>query len=419
MRPLSRPILIVSLASLVSACGAVSPTPAPSGAAPASVAASGSAGSGGVPSSTSPITIGLLLPYTESAVNSDRGLAQKRAAELYVTQHGGMVGGRSASFAYADESITGSLDVTKAHELISQHADVVLGLLGDDGAAAVRDDAASNAVPLLITGASGDALTRTAAKPSVFRVAASNWQISEPLGEWAAAHGATSCYLVHAPDTFGTESAAAFAAGLGKHGGTTTGNVAATPGGDWAKLVAAVRAQSAKDVFAAFEGPDAIAFIDAWAKAGMAAAGYTLYGPGPLADPDVLASVKGAATGITTASSWSATLPGSDNGALVAAFPKAYTDEDGNPSPATPDVATMWDAMRALDGAVATAGTGADALAQAIGAESVPGVGGTLAFDPQSHNVVLDVYIRRVAATGAGVSDTVVDTVPKVADPGR
>ncbi len=413
MKALSRPILVATVAALVSACGAGTASPAAS---PAATAPSPAvAGASASPS----ITIGLLVPFTESAINSDRGVAQRRAAELYVAQHGGTVGGQTAGFAYEDESINGQLDVTKAQELVQQHAVAVLGLLGDDGATAVRAYADSTKVPLLITGASGDSITRAAASPYVFRASYSNWQLSEPLGEWAARKGAAKVYLVHAPDTFGTESAAAFAAGLGKAGGTATANVAAQPGADWAKVVAAVKAQPAKAVFAAFEGADAVSFLTAWAEAGMSAAGYSLYGPGTLTDTTVLASVKDAAAGVTTSMFWADSAGGADLRALMAAFPKAYLDDAGNPAPVTADVVAMWDAMTALGQAVQAAGTGSDALAKAVAAETVAGVRGSFAFDPATHNVVQDIYIRKVVLSAGAASNAIVDTVPQVADPGH
>ncbi|HEY5629783.1 MAG TPA: hypothetical protein VIR16_09760, partial [Candidatus Limnocylindrales bacterium] len=114
-----RPILIAGVALLASACGANVP---PGSAAPASAAAGASGSQGGGPgaggSATPGITVGLLLPYTESAVNSDRGNAQKRAAELFVQGQGGMLGGLPATLVAQDESINGSLDVTKAQELV-------------------------------------------------------------------------------------------------------------------------------------------------------------------------------------------------------------------------------------------------------------------------------------------------------------
>lgn len=151
----------------------------------------------------------------------------------------------------------------------------------------------------------------------------------------------------------------------------------------------------------------------------MTAAGYTLYGPGTLTDDDILASVKDEAVGITTSMFWSSTLDGAANAALVQRYPQTYTDDTGDPAPATADVAAMWDAMQAVDAAVRSAGVTGDAFAKALGAETVTGIRGTFSFGAQTQNVVEDIYIRRVVASGGTASNKVVDTIRQVADPGK
>jgi hypothetical protein len=44
---------------------------------------------------------------------------------------------------------------------------------------------------------------------------------------------------------------------------------------------------------------------------------------------------------------------------------------------------------------------------------------GRFSFDQGTRNVVQDIYIRQVHATGATTTNVVVDTIAKVADPGR
>ena len=46
------------------------------------------AASATTPVGAAPITIGVLLPFTESALDSDVGASQKRAAELFMKLHG-------------------------------------------------------------------------------------------------------------------------------------------------------------------------------------------------------------------------------------------------------------------------------------------------------------------------------------------
>jgi len=424
-RNAGRTLLIGCVAALAWACAPAASTPPPASAPPATTPSPAVTAA----PSAAPLIIGIIVPFTESAINSDFGAAQQRAAELYLKQHGGVLAGRPVKLVYADESITGALDVVKASQLVeTEHADVLLGLIGSDGAYAVRTYADTKHVVFIDTNASGNALTRTVAgctpscrSPYLFRSSYSSWQLAEPLGAWAAGNGLKAFDVVAADDVLGTESAAAFIEGLGTAGGAATTQTLVQPGTDWSKVIAGIAAQPTKNIFAAFAGADAASFITAWDEARLSGKGYKLFGPGPLADVDVLAQVKGAAAGVTTASFWSSTLDNPENKALMDLFRKTYQDEKGNPTPADSYVVEMWDAMTALDLALQkTDGSGAtDVLIAALEGVSFNSPRGAFAFDQGTHNVVQDIYIRQVQATGLAATNVVVATIPKVVDPGR
>jgi branched-chain amino acid transport system substrate-binding protein len=163
--------------------------------------------------------------------------------------------------------------------------------------------------------------------------------------------------------------------------------------------------------------------VTAWDAAGMRAAGYTLFGPGPLADAQVLKATKQAAVGITTSFPWSTELDNTENKAFVDAFKKAYQDEDSH-QPLAPDgyAFEMWNAMRVLDAALAsTKGdtTNVDALIAALEAVSFDGPGGMFRFDRATHNPVVDIYIREVRASSGQLVNAVIDKVGSVTDPGQ
>jgi branched-chain amino acid transport system substrate-binding protein len=424
-RNAGRTLLIGCVAALAWACAPAASTPPPASAPPATTPSPAVTAA----PSAAPLIIGIIVPFTESAVNSDFGVAQQRAAELYLKQHGGVLAGRPVKLVYSDESITGALDVVKASQLVeTEHADVLLGLIGSDGAYAVRTYADTKHVVFIDTNASGNALTRTVAgctpscrSPYLFRSSYSSWQLAEPLGAWAAGNGLKAFDVVAADDVLGTESAAAFIEGLGTAGGAATTQTLVQPGTDWSKVIAGIAAQPTKNIFAAFAGADAASIITAWDEARLSGKGYRLFGPGPLADVDVLAQVKGAAAGVTTASFWSSTLDNPENKALMDLFRKTYQDEKGNPTPADSYVVEMWDAMTALDLALQkTDGSGAtDVLIAALEGVSFNSPRGAFAFDQGTHNVVQDIYIRQVQATGLAATNVVVATIPKVVDPGR
>ena len=376
----------------------------------------------------------MLVPFTESAIDSDIGASQRRAADLYLKLHGGKLAGRDVQLVYNDESaLDPAINQVRIKQFLEQdHVELLMGGAAAPAAYLLRDAAEAARLVYLDTNASANVLTRTVAgcAPSckskyVFRVAPSSWQMSAPLGEWLAKSGQRDVYVVAGDDAFGTESAAALAEGLAKNGGRVTGttSVGAKSGADWAKVVADLKAQPARSVFAALITDDAEGFVTAWAAGGMAAAGFKLAGPGPLADSTVLADTKQAGAGITTAFPWSAELDNAENRTFIAEFEKAYKDDaTGQPLPPDGYASEMWNAMRVLDSAlVVTKGDARDAdrLIAVLEAASVAGPGGTFRFDPASHNPIQDEYVREVRGSGGTLVNAVVASIASVKDPGR
>lgn len=421
----SRRILAATIVAAIAA-SCTSSTPVSSPLAAASAAAS-------APASVEPLKIGLLVPFTESALESDLGASQKRAAELYLKLQGGRLGGRDVQLVSNDEStLDPAVNQVRIKQFLDQdHVALLMGGIDTPAAYLLRDAADSSKLVYIDTNATADALTRTTAgcAPSckstyVFRTSSTSWQMSEPLGEWASKSGQRDFSLAYADDAFGNESASAFVEGLAKNGGKATGRNAVPPGsGDWPKVVAAIKGQPAKSVFAAFVGDDADGFLAAWDRAGMRASGYRLFGPGPLTDAEVLKATKRAALGVTTSFPWSTELDNPENKAFVREFEKAYTDEDTG-QPLAPDgyAVEMWDAMTVLDLALArTKGDTKDASAfiAALEAVSFRSPRGVFAFDPDTHDPVEDVYIREVRASGATLVNAIVERVTAVRDPGK
>jgi branched-chain amino acid transport system substrate-binding protein len=381
-----------------------------------------------------PLKIGVLVPFTESAIDSDIGASQRRAADLYLKLKGGMLAGRVVQLIYNDESsLDPSINTVRIQQFLQQdHVELLLGGVGTPAAYLLRDTAEASKIVYIDTNAPANALTRTTAgcAPSckstfVFRSAPSSWQMSEPLGEWESKNGRRDFFMVTGDDSFGLDSASAFTEGLAKNGGRASGRttVPAKSGADWAKVIAAVKAQPTKNVFAAFVTDDAEGFIGAWETAGMRAAGYTLAGPGPLTDHLVLSATKQAALGVTTSFPWSSELDNAENKTFTDEFKKAYKD-DTTSQPLPPDgyAALMWTTMRALEEALtATMGDtkNTSAFIAALQKASFKGPGGDVAFDPATHSAAQDIYIREVRASGGTLVNAVVDKIASVKDPAQ
>lgn len=420
-----RPRWLAIPAILMLACSAA--TPAATSAPSAATAVASTAAAAG------PLVIGVLVPFTESALDSDVGASQRRAAELFVKLHNGKLGGRDVQLVWNDESeLTPATNDVRIKQFIEKdHATILMGGVTDATAIQLRAAAEANKLVYVDTNAYGNALTRANAKCAptcqsryVFRSSATAWQLSEPLGEWAAKNRQKDYVLLYEDDAYGADAAAAFADGLAKSGGRATGRTAIAPksGADWKAILTQVKAQPSKGVFAAFATDDAEGLIDAWNTAGMTNAGFALYGPGPLTDAEVIRTTKQGAAGVITSYPWSSELASAENKTFVDAFRTAYKEEDTG-RPLTPDgyALQMWDALLALDQALSRSGgdARADALIPALEAVSVAAPDGTFAIDKTTHNPVHDIYVREVRAANGALVQAVVEKITAVRDPGQ
>ena len=405
----------------------IAPTTAPTNAAPTTVPTLAPIA---IPTAVTTLKIGVLVPYTESSIGVDIGLDQKRAADLYLKRQGGKLGGRPITLVYSAESVESGINKVKVRTLMeSDKVGLLLGAAAAETAYVMREAADAAKMVFLDTSATANALTRSipdcrpsCKSPYLFRTSATSWQLSQPLGEWAAGAGLTEFYVNYVDDAFGAESADAFVSGLGKNGGKATERQALLSGGDWAKAIRAINEQPSQHVFAAFHTDDAEGFLGEWQRQRMAEAGYKLYGPGFLADTEVLVQAKSAADGVVTTHFWSTELSNSENKALVGMFGQEYTDEDtGEPVTLSGYAVAMWDAMTALDDALKHTGgdTGdTDSLIGALENASFKSPRGTFAFDKSTHNPVQDILIRQAKPVNGKLVNAIIDTVPHVADPG-
>lgn len=414
-----REFLLASSAAALAACA---PTGGP---APATAAATSPAAATAAAASPGPaLKIGMLLPFTK--VYAELGASQKRAADLYVKQQGGKLANRTVQFVYEDEANDPQVGLQKTQKFIEQdRADLMMGIIATPIAYAIRNTVDAAKMIYIGTNAGGNALTRatTDCKPTcksdyIFRTSFSAWQVSRPLGEWVSKQpDGKEFFLCFSNYGFGTESAAAFVEGLATNGGKETGRVAPPLGNaDFVPFVTQIKAQPTKNVFSFFSGTDAIGYIRAWDQLGMRAAGYKMYGAGFLTEQDVLKEVKQLADGAITSLFWSVELDNAENKAFVDLYQKEYS--------LLPDVfaVQMWDGMKVLDEALKkTGGNTADkeALITALEGVSFKSPRGDFAFDPATHNVVHDIYIREVRTTGGQTVNAILDKFGRVTDPGK
>ena len=132
---------------------------------------------------TRPLRIGQLL--TLSGPLGSIGLELQKGFVIYVRQNGSRLGGRKIEFFVEDDAGDPRTALQKAEKLVSERkVDVVTGIVPSNVAIALRDFFHSAKVPLIISNAAADELTRGESSPYIFRAAYTNYMIGASMGRW-------------------------------------------------------------------------------------------------------------------------------------------------------------------------------------------------------------------------------------------
>jgi branched-chain amino acid transport system substrate-binding protein len=359
-----------------------------------------------------PLRVGVLLPAHGPAVA--RGERVASGFQLYLERTGNRAGGRPVVISRADEGITHEEALRGAQALIDeQHVDFLVGVLGTPAAYAVRDLCRARQTVALVTGAGANDLTRDRKTAYLFRTSFTNWQLSYPLGEWSATNVARRAYLCAADSDFGRESAEAFKDAYTRAGGTVVGeSYVPASAADYADVLTRIVQARPEATWAGLRGVDAARFVAAYAAADLPRK-TRLLGVGFLTGADVLPEVGRAALGAITSHCWAPTLDNAENRRFREDYVRRFGQE--------PDVYALqgYDAARAT--AEALEQTGGDTanreqLVAALAAVQFDSPRGPFRFDPDSHQVIQDVYIREVKEQQGGLVNSVLDRVRGVRD---
>jgi len=387
----------------------------------AGAAGGGRSGAGqpfGVPAvlaaSTQPVKLGVLLPY--SKVYSQLGEDITSGMTLHFDSVGWTAGGRRITMIREDEEIDPQIALRKARKLIEgDKVDLMTGLVSSPSALAIRDLVHDSKTVLLISNAGANAVTRARRSPYIFRVSFSNWQTSYPIGKWFVDNIARSCVVGGSDYAAGHEDVNAFKESYLAAGGRVTAEVYPPLNNtDYAPYIAQMQRARPEAVFVFFAGSDAVRFVTQAAQYGLLK-DARLVGPGFMVEEDVLPAEGRAAVGAYSSLHWALTLQRPENLAFTRAYSGRFKRD------ASVFAMQGFDAARVIVDALAATGGDTENKSRLI--EAMAGVRfasprGALAFDPETHNVVQEVYLRQVRDVGKAVHNVVFASLGVFKDPG-
>ncbi|MCL5266150.1 MAG: ABC transporter substrate-binding protein [Chloroflexi bacterium] len=406
--------------SLLEACAPAAPTTptkapaAPSAATPATKAAVTPAAEV-KPAAGPPLKIGVLLPY--SKVYAVLGESITNGMVLYFESIGNTIAGRKIDLIKEDEENDAQASLRKTRKFIEQDkVDLMTGLVNSAIAYAVRDIVHDNKMILLISNAGANGLTREKKSPYIFRTSFSNWQPNYPMGDWVAKHTSKKVFCSAADYAAGKEMIAAFKETFVPAGGTVLGEIYPPLGNtDYGPYLAKIAEAKPEATYSFYSGSDAVAFVKQYEEYGLKKTAK-LTGAGWLVEQDVLPAQGKAALGAISGLNWANTLDIPENKKFIEAYQKKFNVEPNS------FAVQGFDTARVIHEAIEkTKGNTSDkdALIKALESVKFASPRGPFEFDPVTHNVIQNIYVREVKEVGGKLANVVIDTIKAVKDPGK
>jgi branched-chain amino acid transport system substrate-binding protein len=356
------------------------------------------------------LKIGLILPMTGPFASTGRQI--EAAAKLYVQQKGDTVAGKKIQLIVKDD--TGVADVTKrlAQELIvNEKVGVIAGFGLTPLALATAPLATQAKVPQVVMAAA--TATITEASPYIVRTSFTLPQATAPMAEWAAQNGMKKVVTLVSDYGPGIDAEKAFTGGFSKAGGTVENLRVPLANPDFSPFLQKVADAKPDALFVFVPSGIGAQFMKQFVERGLDKSGIKLIGPGDVTDDDLLNGMGDVAVGVTTSHHYSAAHDSAENKAFVEAFKKAN-------SGMRPNFMAVggYDGMHVIyEGLKKTNGAGGEALVTAMKGLSWTSPRGPVSIDPQTRDIVQNIYVRKVERVNGELYNVEFATIPNVKDP--
>lgn len=396
--------------SFLSSCGGGEETTTTSG-------ATATSGAGGTTPAASgeALKIGVILPFSQ--VYAVLGESIVNGMELYFSENGNQAGGRPITLINEDEEASPDVGLRKVRKLVEQdNVDLLTGFVSTAVAYACRNYIDDNEVVTLVSNAGGNDLTRSKKSDYIFRTSFTSWQVSNPAGKWIAENVSKKAFTMGADYAFGRESVAAFLESFTAAGGTQIGEVWPKLGStDYSSFLTKIKQAKPEVVYGFFSGSDAVSFVKQFGEFGLKDAGIKLAGAGFMVEEDVLPAQGAVAEGAYSPLHWCYTLDNPENTSFVTNYKAKYGKV------ANVFAVQGYDTARCIVEALGKTGGDTEdkeALISALEGVAFASPRGSFKFDPESNQVIQDIYMREVKTVDGVLHNTVLATIPGVQDQG-
>ncbi|ANY76835.1 ABC transporter substrate-binding protein [Microvirga ossetica] len=356
------------------------------------------------------LKIGLILPMTGPFASTGRQI--EAAAKLYMQQKGDTVAGKKIQLIVKDD--TGTADVTKrlAQELIVNDKIAVMAGFGLTPLALASAPLATQAkVPEVVMAAATSTITE--ASPFIVRTSFTLPQATVPMADWAAQNGIKKVATLVSDYGPGIDAEKAFAAAFTAKGGQVENLRVPLANPDFSPFLQKVADAKPDALFVFVPSGIGAQFMKQFVERGLDKSGIKLIGPGDVTDDDLLNNMGDVALGAITTQHYSAAHDSPENKAFVEAFKKANNGMRPNFM-----AVGGYDGMHLIyEGLKKTNGEGGQALVDAMKGMSWTSPRGPVSIDPQTRDIVQNIYVRKVERKDGELYNVEFATIPNVKDP--
>ncbi len=360
------------------------------------------------------VKIGFSVPMTGPF--AENGKQMSAAIKLYMEQNGATVAGKKIEVILRDDG--GVPDQAKriAQELVVEHKVAFLAGYNPTPVALAAAPIATEAkVPQIVAGSSASITTERS--PYIVRTFSTQAQVTVPMADWAIKNGIKRVVTLVADYAPGVETEKAFIGAFKAAGGEIVELVRVPlQNPDFAPFLQRARDAKPEAIFVWVPGGLAGPFLRQYVERGLQSSGIKLIGPGDITDDDVLNQMGDAMLGITTSLQYSAAHPSAMNKTFVEGFKRV----SGGLRPDHVGVA-LYDGMHLIYEALKKTGgnTNGDALIAAMKGMAWESPRGPISIDPDTRDIMQDVYIRRVERVNGELYNVEFAKYDAVKDPGK
>jgi len=357
------------------------------------------------------VKIGLIVPLTGGQASTGKQI--DNAIKLYMQQNGSTVAGKKIEVLVKDDGAVPDNTKRLAQELIvNDKVNIIAGFGVTPAALAVAPLATEAKVPEVVMAAGTSIITERS--PYIVRTSFTLAQSCTSIGDWAAQNGIKKVAVLVSEYAPGADALNFFKQHFTAGGGEIVEEAKvplANP--DFAPFLQRAKDAKPDAIFVFVPAGQGGIFMKQYTERGLA--GIKVIGPGDVMDDDLLNGMGDSALGAVTAHIYSAAHPSDKNKKFVADYEKAFNNRPGFMA------AGGWDGTDLIYQELKKTNGNADgdALIAAMKGSKWESPRGPISIDPDTRDIVQNVYIRKVEKQNGQLWNIEFQTFEAVKDPGK